>query len=331
LIVGLACTGWLPLRTHSAKLLRKLRNFNFFHGYGLAPLPEVSVIIPVYNGEQTIKRALGSVLAQAFSSFEIIVVDDASSDRTVELVAQYSDERLTTIRSAENRGAGAARNKGIAAARGRWVAFLDADDAWKPAKLERQIGLLERSRKAVAACATGYHLEKGGRKQAIRLNLTPEQFRKDILFGCTISPGSTLIVERYVFDEIGGFDESFRRLEDWDWLLRFSERYDMEFVPEPLAEIYLTRKELPPSLADTDPVREGIRRMGEKHVTRLGSFRKRMQLKGSLLVEHAANQHRSGRPMRAAFLVLTSFFVYPFRNKAFFRTLWRSARRQFSL
>jgi glycosyltransferase involved in cell wall biosynthesis len=194
--------------------------------------PQVSVVIPVFNGEQTIKHALDSVFAQTFSNMEVIVVDDASSDRTIELAARYYSDRLNIIRSSENRGAGAARNKGSAAARGRWVAFLDADDAWKPAKLERQVGLLERSRRSVAACATGYHLEKGGRKQAISLNLTPEQFRKDILFGCTISPGSTLIVERYVFDEIGGFDESFQRLEDWDWLLRFSERYDMEFVPD---------------------------------------------------------------------------------------------------
>jgi glycosyltransferase involved in cell wall biosynthesis len=306
--------------------LLKLPKFNFFHGFALAPPPQVSVIVPVYNGAQTIKRALDSVLAQEFSGLEIIVVDDASSDRTVELVAQYPDDRLTTIRSAENRGAGAARNKGIAAARGRWVAFLDADDAWKPGKLERQIGLLERSRKSVAACATGYHLEKGGRKQAISLNLTPEQFRKDILFGCTISPGSTLVVERYVFDEIGGFDESFRRLEDWDWLLRFSERYDMEFVPDPLAEIYLTPKEFPPSLDDTDPVYEGIRRMGEKHGARLGSFNKRMQLKGSLLIERAAAMHRSSRPLAAAFYVMAGLAVYPIRNVAFFRTLRRATQ-----
>jgi hypothetical protein len=70
--------------------------------------------------------------------------------------------------------------------------------------------------------------------------------------------------------------------------------------------------------------------MGEKHAARIGSFRKRMQLKGSLLIEHAANLYRNGRPIRAALLVLASFFVYPFRNKAFFRTLWRSAVRQFS-
>ena len=293
-------------------------------------IPQVSVVIPVFNGEQTIKRALDSVCAQTFSNLEVVVVDDASNDRTSDIVAQYACDRLTIIRSPENQGAGAARNIGIAQARGRWVAFLDADDAWKPAKLEKQIALLERSKKSVAACATGYDLEKDGRRQGITLNLTPERFRSDILFGCTISPGSTLVVERYVFDEIGGFDENFRRLEDWDWLLRFSERYDMEFVPEPFAEIYLTSKAPRPNLTDSDPVRAGIRRMGAKHATRLASFRERMQLKGSLLIEYAADLHRNGRSAHAAFLVLASFFVYPFRNKAFFRTLWRSASSRLS-
>jgi glycosyltransferase involved in cell wall biosynthesis len=291
--------------------------------------PQVSVVIPVFNGEQTIKRALDSVFAQTFSNIEVIVVDDASSDRTIELAARYSSDRLNIIRSSENRGAGAARNKGIAAARGRWVAFLDSDDAWKPDKLARQIAILDRSSKPVAACATGYDLEKNGRRFAIELNLTPQRFRRDILFGCTISPGSTLMVERYVFDEIGGFDENFRRLEDWDWLLRFSRRYDMEFVPETLAQIYFTNTErLRPAGMD-DPVLEGIRRMGEKHGARLLSLNKRLQLKGSLLIERAAVLHRNNRPVAAALYVIAALGVYPRRNAAFFRTLWRSVSERF--
>ena len=286
----------------------------------------VSVIIPVFNGEHTIKRALDSVFNQTFSDFEIIVVDDASTDRTVELVAQYGSDRLTVIRSAENRGAGAARNRGIEAARGRWIAFLDSDDAWKPEKLARQIELLKQSDQSATACATGYQIEKKGRSLVINLNLTPERFRQDILFGCTISPGSTLLLERYVFDEIGGFDESFRRLEDWDWLLRFSEHHDMVFVPEPLAEIYLTWNKSVPASGDGDPVLDGIRRMDKKHSARLGSLRKRLQLKSSLFIEHAAALHRNSKPLAAALFVIAGLVVYPARNAAFFRTLWRATQ-----
>lgn len=290
----------------------------------------MSVVIPVFNGEQTIKRALDSVFAQTFSSVEVIIVDDASTDRTVQLLTEYGTERLMIIRSSENRGAAAARNTGIAAAKGRWVAFLDSDDAWKPNKLSRQIELLERSSKPVAACATGYDIEKNGRRFAIVLNLTPYRFRHDILFGCTISPGSTLVVERSVFDMIGGFDENFRRLEDWDWLLRFSERYDMEFVPDALAQIYLTNTGSPLSLASGNSVLEGIRRMGDKHGRRLTSVPKRLRLKGSLLIEHAALLHRSGRPLAAVLYVIAALGVYPLRNAAFFRTLWRSAGERVS-
>lgn len=287
--------------------------------------PHVSVIIPVFNGEQTIKRALDSVFAQTFLNIEVIVVDDASSDNTAELVASYADDRLAIIRCPENQGAAAARNKGIEAAKGRWVAFLDSDDAWKPEKLSRQVELLERCNRPVAACATGYDIEKNGRRFAVVLNLTPHRFRHDILFGCTISPGSTLVVERSVFDVIGGFDEKFRRLEDWDWLLRFSERYDMEFVPETLAQIYFTKPDSRSPVTIGNSVLEGIRRMSEKHGRRLRSLTKRLQLKGSLLIEHAALLHRSGRPIAAALYVIAALGVYPLRNAAFFRTLWRSA------
>lgn len=285
-------------------------------------LPQVSVVIPVYNGEQTIQRALDSVFAQTFPGLEVIVVDDASTDGTAGVVAEYNDDRLTIVRSTENQGAGAARNKGIAQARGRWVAFLDADDAWKPEKLARQVELLQRSSKPVGACATGYDIEKNGRRFAVVLNLMPHRFRYDILFGCTISPGSTLMVERSVFDRVGYFDEKFRRLEDWDWLLRFSEHYDMEFVPSPLADIYTWNNSLS-GTKSTELVIDGIRRMKKKHASRLGLWRG-LQLRSSLLVENAAVLHRAGRPLGAIFYVGLALATYPARNIGFFRTIWRA-------
>lgn len=290
--------------------------------------PQISVIVPVYNSEQTIKRALDSIFAQTYPSFEVIVVDDASSDQTLNLVAQYTDERLSIIQSPENRGAATARNKGIATAKGRWIAFLDSDDAWKPTKLARQVEFLERDRKPVAACATGYNIDKNGRRFAVVLNLTPQQFRNDILFGCTISPGSTLMVKRDVFDTIGGFDEAFKRLEDWDWLLRFSERYDMEFLPDALADIYLTQNKPSNGRSTADRTLDGIRRMRTKHGFRLGPLKKRLQFQSSLLIEHAAMLHRTGRSVNAAIYVILALALYPARNKGFFRSLSRAVRER---
>jgi len=289
----------------------------------LASAPRISVIIPVFCGAETIKRALDSVAVQTFADLEIIVVDDGSTDRTAEIVRQSSQAGLKLIQHGQNRGAAAARNTGIAAAQGRWIAFLDSDDSWRPDKLAHQVAMMERAASNVMACSTGYYLHKDGRELTVSLNLSPEQFRREILFGCTISPGTTLFVERRVFDEFG-FDEDMRRLEDWDWLLRFAKRYDVAFVAQPLADVYLTTRRPCQTPDRADPVLDAIQHIRAKHLPCMESPKRRRQLRSSLLVETAATLYRRGRPLPAAVYVIAAFFVYPVRNAAYFRTLWRS-------
>jgi glycosyltransferase involved in cell wall biosynthesis len=286
--------------------------------------PHVSVIIPVFNGESTIGRAVKSVFAQYFTDFELIIVDDGSTDQSVDFINEFARDNLRLIRHPHNLGTAAARNTGIAEARGRWIAFLDADDLWAPEKLARQIALIQQAGPNIKASASGFYLHKGGRKLTISLKLSPGQFRREILFGCSISPGTTLLVERQVFDELGGFDESFRRLEDWDWLLRYSERYDMAFAPEPLADVYLTTGKLFRTVGGVDPVLDAIHRIDTKYSRRLDSWTRRAQLRSSLLVERAAHLYRKRQPILAALLVIAALMIYPARNVAFFRTLWRS-------
>ncbi len=151
------------------------------------------------------------------------------------------------------------------------------------------------------------------------------QFRREILFGCTIGPGSTLVAERRVFDDVGGFDEAFRRLEDWDWLLRYSERYELAFAEEPLADVYVEATEAPPAARPGNPELDGIQRMGTKHLSRLGSWAERMQLRSSLLFEQGAALYRGHRPLAAALYVAAALCIYPMRNIASFRTLRYSA------
>ncbi len=283
---------------------------------------EVSVVIPVMNGEKVIDRALDSVFAQTFVNFEIIVVDDGSTDQTAKLVSQRVDNRLTLLKHADNQGAAAARNTAIAAARGIWIAFLDSDDTWRKDKLERQIEALEKADPGTMACATGYYFHKNGRQHAFSFKSSPKEFRREIDFGCTISPGSTLVVRRQVFGEIGMFDDAFRRLEDWDWLLRYVNRYDLIFVPTPLADISQTDSWHQPNPADVENALDRIR---VKHLSGLPLLA-RMRLQGSLLVEKAAIMYRTGRPFSAVFYVVVALCAYPFRNVAFFRMLWRSVR-----
>jgi len=286
--------------------------------------PKVSVVVPIFNSERTLTRAIDSVFGQTFSDWEIILVDDGSTDRSADLIAQTKLDRVTHIRHAQNRGAAPARNSGIAAARGQWIAFLDSDDVWKPDKLKRQIAALEtHGDPNVMGCATGYSLHKSGRDLIVSLRMAANQFRDQILYGCTISPGTTLLVNRSVFDKVGMFDSALRKLEDWDWLLRFAERYDLLFVPDILAEIYLTERGA--TQKEFNLVTDAVARIRTKHLSRYSFFLK-LKLRSSLFVEMSAAQYRRGKLFSAVVYGFAAISTYPFRNAAFYRTLERSVR-----
>ena len=126
----------------------------------MADSPIVSVIIPTYNRAEVIERALDSVLAQTYQDYEIIVIDDASTDQTCAVVEAYDDPRIRLIRSHANGGAGAARNAGIVQAQGEYIAFLDSDDEWLAQKLAKQVSLMERLSEEWALCHTGVVVSK---------------------------------------------------------------------------------------------------------------------------------------------------------------------------
>lgn len=116
--------------------------------------PKVSVIIPTYNRAHLIGRAIKSVLNQTYKDFEIIIVDDGSTDKTEEVVKDFKDERVRYIRREKNKGGSAARNTGIKAARGEYIAFQDSDDEWLPEKLEKQMKAFEAMAMAKPVIAT---------------------------------------------------------------------------------------------------------------------------------------------------------------------------------
>ena len=107
--------------------------------------PRVSVVVPVYNGEKYIDDTINSVLSQTYKNWELIVVDDGSSDRTCDKVHRFLSRRVRLAEFGENRGAAKARNAGVGLARGRYVCFLDADDLWVPKKLAKQVAFMERT------------------------------------------------------------------------------------------------------------------------------------------------------------------------------------------
>lgn len=193
----------------------------------------VSVIIPTYNRASLVTEAVDSVLAQSFRDFQLLVVDDGGTDATLEALAPHR-HRLLYLRTRRNRGVAAARNLGAAATRGRWLAFLDSDDRWRPEKLARQVEFLERH-PDLAICQT----DEVWIRKGVRVN-PPRTHRKvggeiflPSLERCVVSP-SAVMLSKELFEEMGGFDESLPACEDYDLWLRIAWRREIGLVPEPL-------------------------------------------------------------------------------------------------
>src|SRR4028118_583671 len=183
--------------------------------------PQVSVIIPVYNGVRYIVQAVESALGQTFTNLEIIVVDDGSTDRTQQVLHPYFD-RIRYIYQ-ENQGVAAARNLGCQLAQGEFLAFLDADDYFLPSKLEKQLACFEAN-PTLDMVQTGWVIvDETGREisavkpwqQASKLDL--ESF---VLYKC-VRP-SAIILRRKWWDKLGGFDSQFLLAEDLDFALRLA-------------------------------------------------------------------------------------------------------------
>lgn len=202
------------------------------------PAPTVSVILPTYNRAHTLARAIDSVLAQTYRDFELIVIDDASTDATPELMAGYDDPRLR-IHSLKRRGGQCvARNAGLHVARGRYIAFQDSDDEWHSDKLERQIGVFARAPGPdYAACFCRRVLVGEGAEPRVYPQNPARQLQGSLfrlLLQQSLIATPTLVVEKAALERAGGFDEELSRWVDWDLVLRLARKHRFLFVDETL-------------------------------------------------------------------------------------------------
>ena len=199
---------------------------------------KISVIIPSWNAERYIAKAIESCLRQTFPPHEIVVVDDASTDSTAE-VAESFPSPVQVIRLAENMGESVARNRGVQASTGDWLAFLDADDWFLPEKLDAQRRCALEHEHAVLIY-TGFLSSLDGVESPARFN-PPTVLEPMLRYNCAFHVG-TVALRRDAFDAVGGFDSSHKGTEDWDLWLRLAARYSVQAiaaVPEPLA-VYRT-------------------------------------------------------------------------------------------
>ena len=194
--------------------------------------PMVSVILPTYQRADRIERAIRSVLEQTFGNFELIVVDDGSTDDTESVVKAIRDDRIKYVKQM-NAGACAARNAGLSLAKGRFVAFQDSDDAWKPRKLERQLHRLFSTKADVAFHKLDYSKSDGTRILIPKRIGDGRVSLRDDLFG---TGTQTILARKAVFDE-ERFDESLPRLQELEWLVRILEKgFVVECVDEGLVK-----------------------------------------------------------------------------------------------
>jgi glycosyltransferase involved in cell wall biosynthesis len=200
------------------------------------PIPKVSVVIPTYDRIETLPRSLDSVINQTFSDWELIVVDDGSTDGTDEMILR--DYPAVRLHRQENTGVSAARNAGVALASGEWIAFLDSDDAWLPEKLERQLSVLANEPELRLSHTNEIWIRNGRRvNQPKEYAKAGGHLYRQCLPLCCICPSSALI-RRDLFDEIGGFDEAFLVCEDYDLWLRITAREPVHYLDEALVRKY---------------------------------------------------------------------------------------------
>lgn len=198
---------------------------------------KISVVIPTYNRKKYIERAIDSVISQSYKPFEIIVIDDGSTDGTYELIKQSYSSSLISLKKQKNKGVSAARNKGVKLANGDWIAFLDSDDEWFENKLELQVREIKKSKTFIC------HTNEIWIRNGIRVN----QMKKHQKYGgyifdkcldfCRMSP-SSIMIHRQVFEDIGNFDEDLLVCEDYDLWIRVTSKFPVTYLDKPLIKKY---------------------------------------------------------------------------------------------
>jgi len=192
--------------------------------------PRVAVVLPVYNGERYLVESVESVLAQTFTDFELVVVDDGSTDHTAEILAGFRDPRVRVIRFPENRGMVTALNTGIRESQSELIARMDADDICVPQRFERQVEFLD-AHPNVGLCGT-WTQGFGEESSLMRPPVTPERIRARLFFGWAMDHPSLLMRRDVLQRHELAYDDRFRHVEDFDLFIRAAEVTELANVSQ---------------------------------------------------------------------------------------------------
>jgi glycosyltransferase involved in cell wall biosynthesis len=269
--------------------------------------PQFTVVIPTYNRQAELARAMKSVMAQSHRDWELIVVDDASTDGTEKVVRSFDDGRVNYVRHSHNRRGGASRNSGIERAHGKYVAFLDSDDEWFPEKLAREAAAFGKAEVGLVYCGKEL-VDSTGRLLLRRIPSLQGILYRKLLAHDFIGSCSRVAVRKDILDAVGGFDVSLPSGQDWDMWLRVAHMARVACIPKCLVRRHLGHEQISGSLRR---IFEGHLKVVEKH---------RKELDAALLSRHWADLsamlmnydlHR-GRDM-----ALASLKLWPFQARAY--------------
>lgn len=199
---------------------------------------KVSVIIPTYNRSELLKKAIKSLENQSHQNFEIIIIDDFSTDDTAEVVNEMKDDRIIYLKHESNKGGSEARNTGIQRATGSFIGFLDSDDQWLPDKLEKQLKQFERQ-PDVGVVYTGVQVVNENNQPTRKIvpkysgEILPKLFESNC-----IDTTSSVLVKKEILDQVQGFDASLPSCQDWDLYIRLAQVTKFDFVKESMVLFY---------------------------------------------------------------------------------------------
>lgn len=226
-------------------------------------MPMVSIILPTYNRAHLISRAIRSLLQQTYQDFEIVIIDDASTDNTKEVINSFNDPRIRYLNHEINRGLSAARNTGIKASKGEYLAFQDDDDLWTKDKLEKQMHIFDENAK-IGVVYSGIIRIKSGKEI---YEHPPDNVKKngyvykEVFYDLPIYM-VTAVIKKSCFDKIGLFDESLPSFEDKDIFIRLSKHFEFRLVDKPLVISWVS----PDSLTrNTDFLKKSTEILLKKH------------------------------------------------------------------
>jgi len=271
------------------------------------PIPLVSVIIPSYNRAHYIKETIDSILAQTYKNFEIIVIDDGSSDNTREVLEAYKD-RISYFYQ-ENQGVASTRNRGVEEARGEYVSFLDCDDIWFPEKLEKQIEYVNEHPHVALVCAEVHIINSDGKfvKHVKRDESLPLTFEN--LFEQSLVHVPTTIVKRQVILALGGFDPTVAISDDYDLWLRLIKRYSCHYMPIPLAKYRIHSGNLMKQFDKR--LRNNLIIFRKKEITEGMSWLKKQIRIAKVYYQYALENSTAGRYLKAAQCYALAVLTYP--------------------